>query len=319
VKFVFTLVVSVLAVFALLAAYTVFGARRAEAQFPPLGDFLTVQGLRLHYVDRGNGPPVVLLHGASSSLLDFDGSITDHLAKTHRVIAIDRPGCGYCEQSDDWMDPARQAELLRAALVQLGVENPMLVGHSWSGSIVMAYALAYPSELAAGVLLAGAVNGWKAGVHWSIDISSWPLIGRAFAWTLVYPAGQLLLEQSIVQVFSPNTPPPDYVARTGAMLALRPEVFLASARDVRRLSAFLLEQSQRYDRVEVPLLLLTGDQDSVVPAWNHADRLIKRLPHATRVVLANTGHALHHSRPEKVSQLISQFAQQYAPSAVPSG
>ncbi|MGK0171015.1 MAG: pimeloyl-ACP methyl ester carboxylesterase [Gammaproteobacteria bacterium] len=308
-----------LGVFALLAAYTVFGARRAEAEFPPLGRFLTAQGLRLHYVDRGTGPPVVLLHGANSSLRDFDASITKQLAKGHRVIAIDRPGYGYSEPSADWMDPARQAKLVRAALVQLGVERPVLVGHSWSGSIVMAYALRYPRELAAGVLLAGAVNSWEGGVHWSIDISGWPLLGQAFAWTVVYPGGRLLLEQSIAQVFSPNTPPADYVARTGAILALRPEAFLASARDVRRLSAFLLEQSKRYDTIQVPVLLLTGDQDSVVPAWNHADRLIKRLPNATRVELANTGHAPHHSRSEEVSRLISHFTRKHYWSSGPSG
>jgi hypothetical protein len=71
-------------------------ARAAERRNPPIGKFITVDGVRLHYVDRGTGPPLVLLHGNGVMLQDFlTSGVLDGAAQSHRVIAFDRPGYGY--------------------------------------------------------------------------------------------------------------------------------------------------------------------------------------------------------------------------------
>ena len=71
---------------------TLWLTQRANAAFPPLGRFVTVDGARLHVVVKGEGPAIVLLHGAFGTLHDFTNTIADDLARTHRVVAIDRPG-----------------------------------------------------------------------------------------------------------------------------------------------------------------------------------------------------------------------------------
>ena len=307
--FALKLVVLLFFVFGLMAIYTVAATSRVESAYPPTGDFITVQGVRLHYVTAGDGPPIVLLHGASASLRDFDASILPGLARHHRVIAFDRPGYGYSDRpADGWPDPARQAALVHEALRTLGVEKPLLVGHSWSGSVVLAYLLNHPEDASGGVLLAGTVNSWQGGVGWTADVAGWPVIGRVFTSTLVFPLGQVFLNSAIGNVFAPEPPTVDYRARTGAVLALRPGAFRASAEDLRNLSAFLKSQSPRYDRIGSPLLLVTGERDTIVPAWNHADRLAARLPHARRVDLPGAGHALHHTRAEEIVRLIREFA-----------
>lgn len=71
-------------------------ARRAEAKNPPSGRFLEVDGVRLHYAEFGNGPPLVLLHGNGSMIEDFTSSgLVDLAMQTHRVIVFDRPGFGH--------------------------------------------------------------------------------------------------------------------------------------------------------------------------------------------------------------------------------
>jgi pimeloyl-ACP methyl ester carboxylesterase len=294
--------------FAALFLATQFGVARAERSHPPQGDFTLVNGQHVHFVDRGEGPAVVLVHGASTSLQDFSASILDRLAEHHRVIAVDRPGHGYSERpAGPWPDPAKQARLLHGLLEQRGVERPVLVGHSWSGSVVLAYLLAYPDAAAGGVLLAGGSHPWEGGVAWYNDVAGVPVLRELFAWTLVYPLGVVQLEAAVRRVFEPDPVPPDYVRRTGVRLSLRPRTFLANADDVRLLSDFLERQSRHYDRLEPPLLLVTGDADDIVPAWNHADRLAKQAPDARLEVLEGTGHALHHAQPERIAGLISGF------------
>lgn len=291
-----------------LSVYSGIVARQAKRRYPPAGGLLDIDGIRIHYRDVGTGPPIVLLHGANSNLRDLD-KITCRLAQHYRVIAFDRPGYGFSSRpAGGWTDPARQAALLRRALAVLGVERPILVGHSWSGSLVLAYALAHPDEVGGCVLLAGAVSGWNGEVAWHVRVAGWPLIGTAFARTLVVPIGKLLQRRYINAVFHPEQPPADYAERTGTMLALRPRAFLASAQDVRLLSDFLAQQSQRYDEISTPLLMVTGEDDDIVPAWNHGERLANRLAQARLVELPGAGHAIHQTRDREIASLISDFA-----------
>jgi pimeloyl-ACP methyl ester carboxylesterase len=311
-----------LLLFGALAGVTQLEARRLEARFPPVGDFARVDGVRLHYTDTGprdaDTPPIVLLHGASTSLLDFHASLLPALAQSHRVIAVDRPGHGYSERpaaadTDGWTDPAEQARLLHGLLARLGVERPVLVGHSLAGAVVLAYLLEHPDRAAGGVLLAGGSHPWEGGVSWYNDLAGVPVLGGLFAHTLPLTLGRLLLDDGLADAFAPNTPPPEYLRRTGVELTLRPATFLANAEDVRRLSPFLERQSAHYAYLRTPLLLITGDADDVVPAWNHAERLVRQAPSAELVRLPGIGHGLHHVATARVAELIDGFARRTAP------
>ncbi|MFZ0791636.1 MAG: alpha/beta hydrolase [Chromatiaceae bacterium] len=290
------------------AAYTQVTAWQAESANPPIGQFAEVDGLRIHYTDQGQGRPLILVHGASTSLLDFHASIAGPLAARYRVIALDRPGHGYSERpADAWPNPLYQAHIAHGLAQGLGLERPILVGHSWAGSLVLAYLLAYPGEAAGAVLLAGGTHPWEGGVAWYNDLAGVPVLGSLFAYTLGGALGPFAIDGGIAEVLSPDPVPDGYRSRTGVDLSLRPRTFLANAEDVRRLSPFLAEQRAGYSRIQVPLLLITGDGDDLVPAWNHADRLILEAPRARQVVIPGAGHGLHHSRGDLVVGLIEDF------------
>jgi len=103
-------------------------ARNAENDNPPAGQFLEVSGVRLHYVERGSGTPLVLLHGNGSMIQDFETSgLIDLAAKNYRVIVFDRPGFGHSDRPRNvvWT-PAAQAELINSALERLGVSHAIV-------------------------------------------------------------------------------------------------------------------------------------------------------------------------------------------------
>ncbi|MGZ9057630.1 MAG: alpha/beta fold hydrolase, partial [Burkholderiaceae bacterium] len=116
------LVSGALALAAVTAGWVQRRARQAEQEHPPEGQLLDIDGVRLHYVERGAGPPVVLIHGNMVSHRDFDASgLIDHLARGRRVIAFDRPGFGHSTRPRDRLwTPTAQAKLLHTALARLG-------------------------------------------------------------------------------------------------------------------------------------------------------------------------------------------------------
>ncbi len=299
-------------VFAAIAGLYLFSRwelSRLEALYPPIGERIRVDGFQLHYLEAGSGPAVVLIHGSSTNLRDFTASIFEPLTRTCRVVAFDRPGHGYSTYPRQfWMNPEEQAAAIQDALNQLGIERAVWLGHSWAGAVVMAGLLKFPREVRGGVLLSGAAYHWHDGVDWSNHIVDIPVIGQLFTRAVLTPVGRLLMDRMIAAAFVPNRPPLNYRQRTGVDLILRPSQFTVNGRDVRLLSDFLAQQSKRYTEIEQPLLMIHGREDDVVPAWNHADRLIGIMPQAVLNELSATGHAPHHVRTDEVTRQIARFA-----------
>ena len=113
-----TVLAATAAALAASALYNAYRTRRAEREHPPAGRFVEVDGVRLHYLERGAGPPVVLLHGNVVTAEDWVLSgVLDRVAERHRVVAFDRPGYGHSDRprGSAWT-AAEQADLLRRAL-----------------------------------------------------------------------------------------------------------------------------------------------------------------------------------------------------------
>ncbi len=120
----------------------------------------------LAYVEAGVGDPVLLIHGAMTNLDDMLTGPFDDLAAEHRVIAVDRPGHGESTRrrlAD--ASPWRQAEIIHDAAAELGVERPIVVGHSFGGAVALAYAMRFPRETA-GSWPWRRSSGLSRGLNW---------------------------------------------------------------------------------------------------------------------------------------------------------
>ena len=312
-----TLLVILLAVGGGLWAYTAWFAARAEAAYPPVGEFVEVEGARLHYVDRGEGVPVVLIHGASGNLRDYLNSIAGDLAENHRVIAFDRPGHGWSERPDiaDIHDPAVQARVIHQAVEKLGIGRHVVVGHSWGGAVAMAYALAFPDDLLGVVPLAAATHPWQGGVAWYHDVVQTPVVGGTFLRTLMVPAATVLSGPGVAGTFEPNYAPEGYADAIGLDLVFRPASFRANSEDVSHLKAALARMAERYGEVRVPTIIIHGGGDRTVGFAIHSEPLHAAIPGSELIRLRKVGHMPHYMRADIVTDAITRLARGEAPVA----
>ena len=297
-----------LAVLALLLFAGWRRARLIEQDYPPVGQIRRLDGREVHVVEAGEGPALILLHGASSNLQDWTESLLPRLAREFRVIAIDRPGLGHSPASRDWLNPGDLADFVLNAAEELGAQQPVIVGHSWSGSVVLAALTDQGHRVAGGVSLAGVASHWVGGIGWPTHLARVPLLGRLFCHALVPLLGPAMMPAAIAKIFRPNRVPDHYAERIAAPLALRPRAFWSNARDLVRLNRFLQTQSTRYPRIKRPLLVMHGQDDAVVPFWNHGERLTALLPDAEVQLLPGLGHAPHHVAPDDIAERIAAFA-----------
>jgi pimeloyl-ACP methyl ester carboxylesterase len=295
-------VVTALAILALITQAGVFALQRA---YPARGSMVEVTGARLNIVDIGPrdaaGPPVVMIHGASSNLEVMRQPLGEMLAKNHRVILIDRPGHGWSTRARPQdSTPAIQSRMIDEALAKLRVGPVILVVHSWSGALGARMALEYPKRVAGLVMLAPVAYPWPGGIGWYTKLVTIPVIGPLLAYTITLPLGYFLAEPGARGVFLPQVMPDGFVGNTATALVLRPREFLANARDIVTLKAAVEEQAPRYPDIRVPTVVISGGLDKTVTTNIHSRPFAKTVPNAKLIVLPDVGHMVQNAAPELV-------------------
>ncbi len=295
------------------AVITRVGSRLIERMHPPRGRRIAVNELSEHIVelgaaDGGAGAPIVLLHGAGCNVEDLR-ELGERLAVRHRVILVDRPGQGWSETSGRRSSsPAVQAATLSEVLDRIGVSPAVVVGHSFGGAVAAAFALDYPDRVAALVLLAPPTHPDQRRLTALYTVLAAPVFGWLFARTLALPLAAFAFAPGLRNSFLPQSPPADYIPRCASFLLLRPKAFLANARDIAGLHAFLTRQATRYGTLRAPTLIVTGDRDRIVSPRRHAMALAAAVPAAKLVVLPGVGHMPHHADPDRIFALIEELA-----------
>ena len=281
----------------------------AEAAYPPTGQVIEVGTTRVHAHLEGSGADLVLIHGASGNTRDFTFALVGLLKSRYRVIAFDRPGFGWSEDlGRDGLSPLAQADLLRAAAERLGVRRPIILGHSYGGAVAMAWALRDPGGPGALVILSGATMPWPGGLGpWYAVTSS--RIGGATVVPMVTAFAPISrAEDTIESIFAPAPVPTGYASYVGVGLTLRRSTLRTNARQVNGLKPYLRAMTQGYPQLTLPVELVHGAADSIVPLSVHAEPLARLLPASRLTVLDQAGHMPHHSHPADVVAAIDRAA-----------
>ncbi|MGB3555586.1 MAG: alpha/beta hydrolase [Jannaschia sp.] len=291
----------------------------AEAAFPPEGDILDVamdgRNVPVHAVVRGTGPDLVMIHGAGGNSREFTFDLIPRLQDRYRCIAFDRPGMGYTGRTDPAYDaaftsraesPAEQAALLARAYAMVGSGAPLVLGHSFGGTVALAWALDHPAR--ALVLLAAAAMRWKGGLG-----PLYALNASAPGGALAVPLLTALVPDDKVReitraIFRPDPMPDGYVDHIGAQLTLRRASLRANARQVNGLKPHIVAMAPRYGELTLPIEWLHGSADIIVPPEIHAHPFKSRVPTTNLTMLDGVGHMPHHADPAAVIAAIDRAA-----------
>jgi pimeloyl-ACP methyl ester carboxylesterase len=283
--------------------------RRAERANPPIGRFLQVNGLRLHYWEQGTGSPLLLLHGNGGMIQDFLASgLAQAAAERHRVIVFDRPGYGYSDRPRARLwTPDEQADLFAQALRQLGAEGATVLGHSWAGAIAVAMADRHP-DLVRGLVLEGGY--YYPSVRLDVvpmSLPALPVIGDILRHTVAPPLSRLLWPLMMRKIFGPAPEPAKFRAFPREM-ALRPTHLRASAEETALMIPSAAAAQGRYGRLRLPVAIIAGEGDRMVATKAQSARLHGEIPQSSFSNLLNTGHMVHQTATAAVLAAIERVA-----------
>jgi pimeloyl-ACP methyl ester carboxylesterase len=285
-------------------------ARKAEKAVPPAGRFVTVDGNRIHYVEQGEGRPILFIHGLGGTHHHFLYPIFRNFGPGYRLIALDRAGSGWSTRGagDDGRVPG-QARAIHRFIETLKLEKPLVVGHSLGGAIALQTALDYPDDVA-GLALISPLTHFGGGIpegFRDLWIPS-PWRRRLIAWTVSAPRALKNAPAVLDFVFGPQRPPVDYAVAGGAMLGLRPSHyyatstdFVASGRDLRRLQA-------RYGELRMPVGILFGDADRVLDFEQQGLAMEGKVKGLDLEIVSGIGHMLQYALPEQAVAFIRRIA-----------
>ncbi|SIS73239.1 Pimeloyl-ACP methyl ester carboxylesterase [Phaeovulum vinaykumarii] len=296
---------------------------------------IAVAGGRVHARVLGSGGrDLVMIHGASGNLEDFTLGLAQDLARDFRVVLFDRPGLGHSTGGAEMVAPQAQAGRLMAAAAALDLRAPIVLGHSYGGAVALAWALAtrgagdaappapptpplppsLPPSVAASVAASALVLVSAAAMPWPGGLGPlYPLMASGLGRHVLAPmvaayAGRAQIEAALASVFAPQAVPPGYGAHLGVRLSTRASVQHMNARQVNGLKPHLRAMAQGYGGLDLPVEMVHGTADVIVPPAIHARPLARLLPAAHLRELPGVGHMPHHVAPEAVAAAVRRAA-----------
>lgn len=283
------------------------GSLPPQSLADPDSQFIEINGLDLHVKKMGEGEPMfLLLHGFGSSLYTWN-AVMEPLSRVGTVIAFDRPGFGLTERPLDWegqnpYSPEAQVELIGGLLDHFGVQQAILVGNSAGGTVAMQAALALPERVAGLILVDPAVYSGGGTPAWVRPLLATPQMRR------LGPLVARQLQERGPELVALSWHDPGLL--TPEMLALYQKPLQVENWD-RALWEFTLASRSsglvgKLDQFNLPVLVVTGDDDRVVPTAESI-RLAGELPDASLSVITEAGHVPHEEKPAAFMEAVRNF------------
>jgi pimeloyl-ACP methyl ester carboxylesterase len=309
--FLFGLILLLAIVVAALVWFTSNMAKRVEAMLPPRGQFMDIDSQRIHYTDTGGTKPaIVLIHGLGGNLLHYNYGIADTLAADYRVILVDRPGSGYSIRPEGTSATlTAQANTVATLIRRLGLQQPLLVGHSLGGALSLAIALDHPDCAGGLALIAPLTHTIESlpDVFKGLEIPS-PLMRKIIAWTVATPLGIRRGPTLLKQVFAPEPAPADFPIRAGGILGLRPSAFYNNSTDTMAAAETLPGYMARYKSLAIPMAMLYGRGDRLLD-YRAQGEAMKIVCPALDLELMDGGHMLPITVPDRCVALVRRVAE----------
>ena len=267
----------------------------AEKNVPAVGTILNVNGFRSHgYVEGDGSQDIVFIHGAFINLRDWVFATRLFSKLDSRLIYIDRPGFGYSERDESKWDAERQAVQAKSYVKNIHGKNLILVGHSWGASVAMAWATKFPEDVKGVVSIAGLNMPFSGVSKLANDMGLLRIAYELYFSSVAKRAESGSIEKFAARMFQPQNIPTGYLDYVGSDLSRRRSTIKANKRDLLVASQALKQNFASYGRIEMPVEIIHGKEDFLLPFKSQAVAFNEVIPNSRLHILPNLGHMAHH-------------------------
>lgn len=294
-----------------LVAATLLIAAKAEKLVPTSGQFVEIDGNRIHYVDEGEGRPIVFVHGLGAQLHQFRHTLFGRFGPGYRLIALDRPGSGYSVRAKGTTGRLpEQAELISRFIETLSLKRPLVVGHSLGGAVALTLAVEHPDAIS-GIALLAPLTHLEAGVREKAGLLY--IRSRLWRWIMAYtvaiPTSLRYARPTMEFIFAPQPVPADYMIHGGGWLGLRPSHFHATSTDFVAVEQDLGRIERRYGEIAMPAGIFFGTDDRVIAVRTHGAPMTDRIEGVDFEAVEGLGHMPQFVEPDRVIAFIKRIAE----------
>lgn len=292
-----------------IAAITTAIVINAKLLVKKVGKITKVKGGKIHWVESGQGRPIIMIHGLAGNLRNFTFALTSKLNKEFKVIAIDRAGCGCSYREDpNYAKLSEQARMIAEFIKAEALERPVIVGHSLGGAIALTLAFNHRETVGALALVCPVTQPiFKIHrVFRALNISK-SAMRLLIAYTLAPILGALTERRTLIEVFAPEPVPKSFTTRGGGRASRSPKGFITASEDL----VFALFSSESFIKLEkelpVPTGILFGAADHILDPTLHGENFSAQTG-AKLTLLPEKGHMILVTAPDECAEFVRDIA-----------
>jgi pimeloyl-ACP methyl ester carboxylesterase len=291
-----------------LAIINLYLSNQAERR-NPARRFVEAGGVRLHYTEVGEGPPLVLLHGNGSMIQDFESSgLIDDASTRYRVIVFDRPGFGHSPRPRGTVWTAeRQAELIALAMTRLELSKAIVLGHSWGASVAVALGLNHRDLVDRLVLVSGYYYPTPRADVLLLSGPALPVVGPIISYTIAPLVSRMIWPLLVNKIFAPAGVPAKFEQGFPKEMALRPSQLRASAEETALLIPTAAALQQRYGELNLAVTIAAGADDQIITTERQSAHLHEELLHSTFRRIQGSGHMVHQTATGEIIAAVDEI------------
>ena len=270
------------------------------------GQTVTIDGVKIRYLQKGSGRDLLLIHGTPSSLEEWE-PVFDRWSSKYHVTAYDRPGQGYSSPAAGETGIDYNADMARRLMQELHLHDVLVVGHSYGGGVALKLAADANSPATGFVIVASTV--YPNGEPYAAlgKLLRLPLVGRGVA-VVLGALGGGIVRKGVEKGFHPDERmiPPGYFEKR-QKIWLQPKVTLTVAREMETQVRQLGALSARYPSINRPISIAMGGDD-LPHRVAGSERLAREIPGAQLTVIPHAGHMLQFTRPDELTGMVDVAA-----------
>lgn len=269
--------------------------------YNPKNDFITIGNEKIRFVQKGNGKDILLIHGTPGSIEDWN-NIIDSLSKDYRVTAFDRLGHGFSSFNEYDYNLKDNAALVEDLVEKLDLRSPLIIGHSYGGSIVAFMAVNSRLNNAEYIIIDSPLyNYTPSNLYRLISI---PIFGKGISLLLSFTIAKKHIDNGVSSLFkSLKKERVNELVKERQIIWLQPKVIYSKSKESVHYFNDLKSISGKYKMIKSKITLITGT-DSTTTFRNDAEKFKNEVSHSNLIFIRNTGHYIQLERSEDVIQII---------------